>query len=206
MFLENVTLQLPSLSAEEFEEGIVSLLDPEHSWAELWNFRHSLFSPHTPQNLAVIQMEGHKHIRNILEKSLISLFFPWDFLAVGQRWGWTDFVTWSKPLMFPWYPFKTSNRDPGSVDEDSYINFHSVPWAIPLYPSWSEGRGWDIFPRSIFCFAPCFLQFLRGEFCTGNSFYSPFIPLKMTLESRKCKLRGRKGAGWGSSLCQMLLR
>lgn len=81
MFLGNITPQLPSLSAEGFEEGIVSLSDPEHSWAELWNFRpsYSLTLPTLPQHFAVIQMEGQEHIRNILEKTFISFIFPFRF-------------------------------------------------------------------------------------------------------------------------------
>lgn len=46
---------------------------------------HSLTLSTLPKHFAVIQMEGHKHIRNILEKTFNYLFFPSDFLAVGQR-------------------------------------------------------------------------------------------------------------------------
>lgn len=162
----------------------------------------SLALPTLPQHFAVIQMKGHEHIRNILEKKIISLFFPSGFLAVGQRstLGMSRFCDLIKPFVFL---FKTSSRDLGSVVEDFNTNFPLVPWTIPVHPL---GVKAGIFSQDLFsAFLPALSSCGRGEFCTGNSFYSPFTHLKMTLGSRKYKLRSRKGAGWGSSLWQMLL-
>lgn len=125
-------------------------------------------------------------------KKKIYLFFPSGFLAAGQRstLGMNRFCDSIKPLVFL---FKSSSRDLGSVVEDSNTNFPLVPWTIPIHPL---GVKAGIFSQDLFsAFLTALSSCGRGEFCTGNSFYSPFTHLKMTLGSRKYKLRSSKGAG-----------
>lgn len=184
MLLANVILQHPALSAEGvFEQGIMSLAEPEQCcWAEPGDFRpltmcikqqcvagadySSLTLSTVTKRFAVVRVEGHKDISNIIEKNFIYLIFYSDFTDVGQRstsemnrlpyWIISSCVC---STTYHRYLFKMSSRGLGIVVEDAKVNFHLVVrtlafWFTPGVPL--EWRPWLGFFFNIY-FLPCSL-------------------------------------------------
>lgn len=161
MFLKNVSLQLPSVSAEGFEEGIVSLADPEHSWANsgISGTAYSLFSysSHTSSTLC-----SNAKVTNTSETSLKKSSFLYFSLQVSLLlakeavWGWTDFVTWPNLSCLSLKPAAETLAVWLKTPTQISTWFHGPFLFTPL--EWRLGY----FPRSIFCFAPCSVQLWEG--------------------------------------------
>lgn len=111
MLLKNVTLQLPSVSAEGFEEGIVSLADPETPEQNfgISGTAHSLFScsSHTSSTLCSNSDERSPTHQKHPWKKPKFIYFSLQvslLLAKEALWGWADFVIWSNLLCFSLKP------------------------------------------------------------------------------------------------------
>ena len=134
MFLENVILQHPALSADGVsEQGIMSLAEPEQRcWAEPGNFRHlmtcikqqcvagadysSLTLSKLTKHFAVVWVEGHKDVSNIIEKNFFFFFFLQISLMLAKEAlrRWTGWLPGSYPLVFALQPTTRTSSEPAA--------------------------------------------------------------------------------------------